>query len=156
MSVRRSSSSSSVKKACDTTVPAPKPSWRHATSASGASKPLAQTWLQEPSKKTCRRPVIQLSIPPWSMNRRSPSSTNDGCQQVALLSVMLLLIRMRFGFAVCLLPFTLLYRTLSRVSLESSHSQCLYVNQAAEIMENGYIEGVPVLTCKRLHMLCIA
>ena len=59
-----------------TTVPAPRPSCRHATVASAASKPLEQTWVQEPSKNISRRPVVQLSTSASSTSLRSPSSAS--------------------------------------------------------------------------------
>ena len=59
------------------TVPAPKPSWRHATLASATSKRPPQTWLQEPSKKTWSRPVIQLAMGTSSTSLRSPSSARQ-------------------------------------------------------------------------------
>ena len=59
---------------CGTMVPAPRPSWRQATVASAAPKRPPQTWLQEPSKKTWRRPVAQLAMAASSTSLRSPSS----------------------------------------------------------------------------------
>ena len=58
----------------EATVPDPNPSCRHATSASFAPKPVAQTWLQEPSKNTSRRPICQFATSDCPTSRRSPPS----------------------------------------------------------------------------------
>lgn len=55
-------------------VPDPKPSCRHATSASALPNPTAQTWLQEFSKNTSRRPICQPPTADNSASLRSPSS----------------------------------------------------------------------------------
>ena len=63
------------------TVPAPNPSWRQATLASGPSKAFAQTWLQEPSKNTSRRPTCQLASVERSTSLTSPSSARNANSQ---------------------------------------------------------------------------
>ena len=61
------------------TDPLPRPSCLHATSASAPVKLVAQTWLQDPSKKISSRPVCQLESVDCSTSLKSPSAeTSNG------------------------------------------------------------------------------
>lgn len=64
------------------TVPPPeKPSWRHATRASGSPKSCAQTAPKAPSLKTCTPPVAKPLTSTRPTSLRSPSSAAHGASR---------------------------------------------------------------------------